>query len=277
MVSDVRGVLPPHQSSLASIADARRRLLRPGGIMIPARDTIWAALVRDEKLHDSYVGPWTAHGFDLHNFRRRATNLWKKELTPADRLVSPPQAWATLDYPTLESYDVEGAVNWAISRDTPAHGLAAWFDSTLIEGVEFSNAPGLPEVIYGRAFFPWPEAVELRAGDTVTVKLRAKSAGEKYIWAWDTSVLRGGRREVHFQQSDILGEPVVPAELRKRSPQYRPALTEAGEVERQILTRIDGQASVEEIALEIYTRFKGRFQSLEEARQAVADVSQRWC
>ena len=135
----------------------------------------------------------------------------------------------------------------------------------MIEGIGFSNAPGLPEVIYGRAFFPWPEAVELLAGDVVSVKLLAKSAGEKYIWRWDTSLLRGGRREIHFQQSDILVEPIVPAELRKRSPQYQPVLTEAGEAERQILARMDGQASVEEIAREIYGRFGGRFQSLEEA------------
>jgi protein arginine N-methyltransferase 1 len=245
-------------------------------MMIPVRDTIWAALVRDEKLHDSYVGPWERHGFDLHNFRRRATNLWKKELTPADHLVTPPQTWATLDYSTLESYDVEGAASWTISSDTTAHGMAAWFDTTLIEGVEFSNAPGLPEAIYGRAFFPWPDPVELRAGDDVTVKLRAKFAGEKYIWSWETSVLRGGRREVHFQQSDFLGEPVVPSELRKRLPQYRPCLTEAGEIERQILARIDGQASIEEIARDLYATVAERFRSLDEARQAVADVSQRF-
>ena len=91
--------------------------------MIPARDTLWAALVRDEKLHDSYVGLWERHGFDLRNFRRRATHLWKKRLTAADRLVTPPQLWATLDYTTLEAYDVEGTVSWTLPATPP---LTAW-------------------------------------------------------------------------------------------------------------------------------------------------------
>ena len=38
IVSDMRGVLPLHHSHLASIADARRRFLKPVGVLIPQQD-----------------------------------------------------------------------------------------------------------------------------------------------------------------------------------------------------------------------------------------------
>jgi len=43
IVSDIRGVLPLHQRIIPSLADARERLLAPGGVLIPRRDTVRAA------------------------------------------------------------------------------------------------------------------------------------------------------------------------------------------------------------------------------------------
>lgn len=276
MVSDIRGVLPPNQTSLASIRDARRRLLRPDGVIIPLRDTLWVGLTRGAKVYEAYVRPWEQRPFDMRNLRQRATNLWKKELVPAEDLVAHPQCWAVLDYTAIDSDQVAGTVTWMIAKEGSAHGLTAWFDTALTEIVGFSNAPGLPEVIYGRAFFPWPEAIALQVGDAVSATLKADPVGSDYLWSWETRVLRDGREEWHFRQSEFLGEPLSAAHLRKRATCHRPALTEAGEMERRILSLIDGQRSVEDIAREIQDRFPEAFHGLEEARNKVGDVSQRW-
>ena len=65
IVSDLRGVLPLFGHHIGSIADARTRLLRPGGTMIPMRDAIWGALVQSPRLHHEVVGPWTQHSRGL--------------------------------------------------------------------------------------------------------------------------------------------------------------------------------------------------------------------
>src|SRR6266496_3541390 len=45
IVSDLHSVLPMHETSLASLIDARKRHLAPNGVMIPLRENLWAAVV----------------------------------------------------------------------------------------------------------------------------------------------------------------------------------------------------------------------------------------
>src|SRR5687768_6067497 len=41
IISDLRGVLPWFQQHIPAIIDARKRLLAPGGTLIPGRDFVW--------------------------------------------------------------------------------------------------------------------------------------------------------------------------------------------------------------------------------------------
>src|SRR2546423_13133662 len=58
IVSDIHGVLPLLQQHIPSIADARKRLLKPGGAVIPLRETIWVAPVEEDELYSRYALPW---------------------------------------------------------------------------------------------------------------------------------------------------------------------------------------------------------------------------
>jgi protein arginine N-methyltransferase 1 len=212
----------------------------------------------------------------MRNIRQRVTHTLTKELVPAESLVAEPQCWAALDYETLESCDICGTATWTISRESLAHGLTVWFDSILTEGIGFSNAPGLPEIVYGRAFFPWPEPVSLKTGDMLSVTLRANFVGADYVWSWETSLMRDGRKQGQFRQSSFNGTILSPARLRKHASDYQPVLTEAGEVERFILTLMDGRNSLEKIAHDLYDRFPQAFTSFDEARSRVGNLSERY-
>ncbi len=65
IVSDLRGVLPWFQQHLPSIKDARERLLARGGVLIPRRDILWAAIVEAPDRYEELVGPWQNNKFDL--------------------------------------------------------------------------------------------------------------------------------------------------------------------------------------------------------------------
>ena len=60
IISDLRGVLPWFQQHIPSIIDARKRLLARGGVLIPRRDILWAAVVEAHEarpaLHDQVNG-----------------------------------------------------------------------------------------------------------------------------------------------------------------------------------------------------------------------------
>ena len=281
VVSEIHGVLPLFEQSVPSILDARRRLLAPGGILIPQREIIWAAVVDAPELHETFVSPWHEPLLDLDWLPalRRAYNSWnnKARNIGADQLVTIPQCWVELDYRTLESVDASGTLEWQVDHSATGHGLCLWFDSELIDGIGFSNAPGLPRLIFGRAFFPWPEAVALAEGDVISVCLQAKFTGSGYVWRWDTRVCAAaGAVKAEFQQSNAFAEPVSAETLRRRRSDHVPRLTEDGLIDQFILARMDGEHSLDQIAHELQDHFPGRFADYYSALTRAGEISERY-
>ena len=151
IVSDLHGVLPLFEQDLPSIIDARCRLLAPGGSLIPKRDILWAAVVETPQHYDPLIAPWRQECQELNMAAalQFSTNTWKRAVVRPEQLLTEPCRWATIHYATLESPDVSGEMTFRVSRPGTAHGFVVWFDAVLEDGIEFSNAPGQPEMIYG--------------------------------------------------------------------------------------------------------------------------------
>lgn len=279
IVSDLRGVLPTYQQHIPTIVDARSRLLAANGTLIPQRDTLWAAIVCAPELYQRLTAPWSAwpHGLDIRAGLRFATNNHSKARFTQEQLAVEPQSWAELTYPEIDGTDVEGALAWRVEHATPAHGLAVWFDAELAPGITMSNAPGAPELVYGNAYFPWAELVELRAGDEVSVDLRASLVGADYVWCWDTRVVDGGcgaRVKAEFKQSSFFGAPLSPRRLGKRATEYVPAMNEDGEIAKMVLECMCDGMCLEEIARSLSMRFVSRFPTRQDALIHAADLSE---
>ncbi len=165
IVAEIHGVLPLFGKSLASILDARRRFLKPGGWIVPARESIWAALASSRSAHATAIDAWTTeYGFDFSSARARAGNQWRPlRLRPDDMLLEP-RCWAALDYGTCDGLNVSGRISWRVGEPGVGHGIAVWFDSVTADGHGFSNSPASDEHIFAQAFFGWPQATALSAG-----------------------------------------------------------------------------------------------------------------
>src|SRR5579872_6791366 len=176
MVADLRGVLPLFERNLPVLADARRRLLAAGGVLIPRRDTLWATVVEAPDVYRHHVSVWTeaACGFNLDAARRLAVNTTDKQHFTVAQCLTPPACWATLEYATRDDPNICATIEGTLVRAGTAHGLCLWFDTELIDGVGFSNAPGGPELIYGQAFFPFPEPVAVASAGRIAVTLDAR-------------------------------------------------------------------------------------------------------
>jgi protein arginine N-methyltransferase 1 len=281
IVSDLRGVLPFCGRHFFSIADARRRLLAPGGILIPQRDTLWAACVEAPELHAAVAKPWAenAFGLDMRAALKLVTNQWSRASLKPEQLMSAPARLGSIDYASVETPDFASTVTATVSRAGTGHGLCAWFDATLAEGIGFSNAPGAPEIIYGKAFFPWPEPVGLEAGDEVTMSLRADVVGDDYSLGWDTRITAAGaapRSKAQFTQSSFHGEPLSPARLRKQSASHVPALNDDGRIDQLGLALMDAGQPLGEIAHELARRFPQRFARWEDALTRAGELATRY-
>ncbi len=279
IVSDLRSVLPLYEHHFVAIADARRRFLAPGGRLIPQQDELWAALVRTPELYRKIVDPYLDNPYqlDMRAPLRFITNELRKgsRLTPAD-LFMEPQRWNTLDYRHLEGTDVHGDLNWIAAAPATVYGFCVWFDTVLAEGIGFSNAPGAPDLIYGRAFFPWTEPVDLDLGDQIQVSLKATLAGGAYLWSWRTRVENETCVKATFNQSTFQQSPQPLSELRKRTDAFVPKLNETAQLHRYILDHMDKGISLRQIAQQVTDRFPDRFANWQDALHEVAELSQKY-
>jgi protein arginine N-methyltransferase 1 len=281
VISDLRGLLPLYEAHIPAIVDARQRHLAPGGILIPQQDTMWAVVVTAPDHYEEYAKPWRSNKYALNMeaAHHTVTNIWSKGRIKPEQFLVEPQTWATLDYTTVECPNVAATVSWAVECTGVAHGLSVWFDTKLADEIGFSNAPGLPDLSYGNAFFPWPSPVPLSAGDHISVMLQANLIGDDYVWRWDTRVLNpggSGRIKVNFKQSTFQGFLVSSAQLSKKAAHYVPTLSEDGEIDRFILHMMDGSKALGEIADALIQRFPNRFAQWNDALARSGKLSQKY-
>jgi type I protein arginine methyltransferase len=281
IISDLRGKLPFHGKHIPTVIDARQRLLKPGGILIPRRDTLYACIVEASELYREHADPWVDNPYDLNLEQARilCVNTWSTGRVKENQMLTSKRTWGVLDYYNVKTPDLDGSIRDVIVRDGVAHGLMIWFDAEILDGVGFSNAPDCTDhpKVYGSAFFPFHQPVHVMEGDLAAVDIKTVLIDEEYTWRWNTKITsQDNVVRAKFEQSTFYGSIFSPEHLRKRQPGYLPKLNSGGLLERFILMEMDGKNSIEIIAKKAYEIFPDCFTSLEEAIKKIGDVSQKY-
>jgi type I protein arginine methyltransferase len=274
IVSDLRGVTPFHGRHLESAADMRRRLLAPGGVCIPRRDRVYAALVEDDALYARAVGAWSAVSgmLEHESLTSLMANGWFRTRASGEQMLSEPAPFVTLDYdrptPALQAgWDAHA------TRDGIAHGLLLWFDTDVTDRIALSNAPTAPPALYGQAFFPFRPTFTMRRGDRLRVELRTVLAGDDHAWTWAARDDTGERAVRH---STLLSLPLDPEALALRSERCAPRRSPEAEVLHALLDAADGHATFGELAALLHARFADRFETTQAALDYVTSLDGLW-
>jgi protein arginine N-methyltransferase 1 len=119
----------------------------------------------------------------------------------------------------------------------------------------------------------------LSEGDGVSVTLRADLVDDDYVWRWDTRVTAAcdpSQVKARFRQSTFYGAPISLDKLKRREAGYVPPPAEDARIDGFVLSRLDGQSSLGEIATELCAGFPQRFARQQDALTRAADVAQRY-
>jgi hypothetical protein len=173
---------------------------------------------------------------------------------------------------------VNAEISWPIEHRVTAHGICAWYDCETAEGASFSNSPAADGAhVYRHALFPWPEALELNAGDRVRVGLRADFVDPDYVWSWSTVVTSAsGTERARYRQSTFHGMPPSRERLRKRAHSFVPAPNDDWQIDRRALELMGRNLNLDEIARTLQAEFPARFKDLNAALTRAADLSDRY-
>ena len=277
VVSDLRGSLPFFGHAVATIEDARRRLLAPDGCFIPRRDIIKVALIEAGDFYSRLVSPWLHSVPDLNLSRSLALllNGLYSDNFGSEQTLTEPQVFSVLDYAINPPNCAAADLDFRVTRDGTAHGLCLWFDTELVDGVGFSSRPGTQHTVYGQAFLPWLEPVSLHREHRVFLKLQANLVGERYVWRWETKICVAGSEDVEhsFKQSSFQSPCLSPESLRHRAADFVPALSEEGRADRWLLQAMNGKTSLRQIAQEASRLFPKIFPKWEHALSRAAELA----
>ncbi len=278
IVSDLRGALPLFKMHLPSIIDARDRLLAPGGTMIPQQDKLWAAPLDAPTAYQRFEQPWLTNEYnlDLSAVHRFEINRWSRYPIDPKELLAPAQQWLTLDYRTLTDCNGSGSGTWQANRSGHLHGLGVWFSTELIDGIGYSNAPDQPSLIYGQAFFPMPEPVQVDSGDRIEATLSAHWVDQEYIWRWQGQILTSeGTPKVTFDQSTFNASLLSNKEIQYKRGDFVPQVTIEVEIEKLILTHFDGKTPMSDLVNCLCQAYPERFAKRQTALSRIAETFKR--
>ncbi len=147
------------EQQVPACAHAAKRILKPGGIILPASASVYAVLVECHSL----LGRFTL--FDLE-FPKVPQTLGKGDAKDlSDAVLVAKFDFSTPDVPA----EVDEMLEYTIIEDGVLHGLVGFFKAQLYEDITLGMDDGWREL-----FLPLAEPVEVSKGARVSVQLRFK-------------------------------------------------------------------------------------------------------
>ena len=276
IVSDQIGWFGIEAGLRALIVNARARFLKPGGRLIPSAVDLMLAPVTAPAMARR-VAFWSASpaGFDFTPARRIADNTGYPVRLRPSQILGVPQRAHTIDLATCRLDLIQAQARLRCERGGVMHGVGGWFEAQLSPSVRMTNSPLAPDRIARRqVYFPIPEPLSVQPGDSVDVRM--KLLPDDGLIAWDVTFAQANGLSRTFRHSTMQGMLIDPAELRRTSPDYRPALIPRGVARLSVLSLCDGRRSLREIEREVYERHRDVFESSDEAAEFVAEVVTRY-
>jgi SAM-dependent methyltransferase len=219
IVSDLRGATPFAGRSIATLTETRRRLLRPGGVMIAARDVVYAAPARHPAaFRNEVLAAHDAEGVSLGPIERVVFDVPMRCEVGHDDLLAAGRRWCAIDYAAVDLVDHMGECEWTIDCDAEIEGIVLWFETDVGAGHSFSTAPGSPGSVYRQSYLPLRVPVPARAGDSVRISLGAHLVRDDYVWEWNVFVRRAGTQaeRLEARQNSVAELVIDPAAFPAR-------------------------------------------------------------
>ena len=254
---------------IETLADARRRLLKPGGRLIPGRLRLQLGAVESEKSSQLAEG-WQAPGIpsEFHWVRQHGVNTKHAVKLRSDEILSGPAELGCINLASDSPDFFSWTVQLTMLRDGVLHGLAGWFECELAEDVWMTNSP-LSECAIGRqqAFLPINEPLTLKAGDTISATVMARPAD--HLIAWEVSHPATGKK---FSHSTWQGDLLMHEQLLRNRPDHAPRLSRNAQARSVILGYCDGKLLVGQIQEIVLREHPDLLPSPEEIKRFVTAV-----
>jgi len=198
VVSETLGNYALEEHIIETLADAKKRFLKPGGTMIPRRIEQYVAPVVSDRIHGEFSA-WDETGFEMSVARTMSlNNIYVRTLAPEELLEA--KMWDDVELGADARSARKGEASWKLRRAASIYGFAVWWRAELVPGITLSTAPDAPRTHWEQLYFPLLSPIAAKGGETVSVALRSRTSqeGGTHV-AWTAKHVDGKGSEVARQ------------------------------------------------------------------------------
>lgn len=202
VVSETLGNYAFEEHMIETLADAKKRFLKPGGTITPRRLEQLVAPVVSDRIQSEFDA-WEKTGFDLSIARTMSlNNIYVRTLKPAELLEA--QVWDKIEFGSDARSARKGEASWKLKSDATIYGFAVWWKAELVPGVDLSTAPDAPRTHWEQLYFPLLAPIAAKREETIAVALRSKTSPDSGTHVAWTAMHRDAKgREITRQMLNL--------------------------------------------------------------------------
>lgn len=273
VVCDHVGYFGFDYSILALLADARRRFLKPGGVLVPAAVDLALAPVESESGRD-LVARWRSGAVpdDFAWVGASAANTKHAIEATAENLLADAALLATLEPGTDAAEFLSWQADFKCTRCGTLDGLLGWFDARLCDDIRMSNSPlSADKLERPQAFLPllemYSDPVSVCEGEPIRATVMVRP--DDHILAWTVELPEQDRR---FSLTTFNGLLLDDMALKRSRPDRIARLNERGRAQQIALSYCDGTRTVAEVEALVMKEHPDLFPSARATEKLVRSV-----
>lgn len=194
---------------IKAVLDARERLLKPGGAIIPQALQPAFCPVELPEWHKSRIECWEQPhmGFRCNSVRTIAVNQVGSSRIDLKSLLAAPRTFDAIPIATVTSANISAGLRFQVERPGTLHALAGWVTVTMADGIQCSDSPlDARSMPWDQLILPLESPIFVHVGDSVEVALRNSPVNKEVVLLWDAWIRDvAGSLRAEFHQSSFHG------------------------------------------------------------------------
>jgi len=173
IISEWMGYLLLYESMLPTVLYARDKWLKPNGIILPDKSSIYLVAIEDGDYKEDKINFWdNVQGFDFSCIKKNAIQEPLVDVVDPKQIVSSASRLIEIDLNTCKNEDLEFRVPFRLvgTRDDYCHAFVAYFDIEFArchKKVYFSTSPAAEYTHWKQTVFYLTEVISIKKGEEI--------------------------------------------------------------------------------------------------------------
>jgi SAM-dependent methyltransferase len=202
LVSEWMGHFLFYEEMLGPLLELRNKYLKPQGIMIPGKVSLYAGLVTDDVyFEDCSFLQQSPYGIDFSPIADAPLCQTTLEDVTPEQMMDEIVEMGTFDLHTLEKPPQELSGTVTPTKAATVYGFCGWFNAQLVEGIDLGTGPNDPPTHWNQMYFSFDEPLDVEPGVELTIRVELPEVDSKHdqVWRWSIS---DGKRSIEMNDLD---------------------------------------------------------------------------